>query len=388
MNRRPLPLVKILLGVFLVTAGMGVWFRSGKIVQKSQSSAIQLISSNTNASPIIEKVSQGITHVPPVQADLQKIATSLTNSLDDNAARQLQAEFRCRLAAMPTNMAATAIKQMLESKEDGPTHLGFKIARNGLLDEAPTFRALLLDELARLDPAAAAEYAKSILANMDSADECAVALRNLARCDSSPAARKLLEEKTRELLQHEQWQGDPSVGYLEAFDVVVFLGGTNLLATLSELVRRHNDLAVAHAAYLALDRMIINDPAAILSVLQADSSLMEGREITRANYFARADVRDSRQREVLENYLLSPHIALAELDAFAGRYPSANFMISNNLLTISVTPDNLALASRDTESLHVLEDWLADPRFADLRPQLGKIKMRLTEFRPQTAAGR
>ena len=120
--------------------------------------------------------------IPPAgtNASLQKAFRSLQTVPDAKTARELLAELRAALSAMPKNEAVAAIKQFLDSKADAATQLGFKVAKNGLLDDAPTLRTFLLDELARIDPAAAADYSKVILASKDSPDEWAVALRNLA----------------------------------------------------------------------------------------------------------------------------------------------------------------------------------------------------------------
>jgi hypothetical protein len=222
---------------------------------------------------------------------------------------------------------------------------------------------------------------------MDSADEWAVALRNLARGDTSADGRALLEQKTTQLLQYEPWQQNPSVGYLEAFDVAVYLGGTSLLPTISDMVRSQDNPAVAHASFLALDRLAINDPATTLAALQADPDLLQGREQTRADYFARANVSDPQQRQILENYLLNPQTSPAEIDAFAGIFPNDNFMISPNLLTQNQTLDRAALASRDAASLQVVQQWLADPRFANLKPALMEISVRLQTFVRQETTG-
>jgi len=319
--------------------------------------------------------------LPP--ADVAEKLRSLSSELAelDRAATQARlAQLRRDLASMPKSEALAAIRQFLDSKADAPTHQGFKVAKGGLLDEAPTLRTFLLDELARLDRPAAADYAKVILAGKDSPDEWAVALRNLARGDLTPEDRSLLEHKTEEMLSYIPWQQNPSTGFLEAFDTAVYLGGTNLLPTLSDLVRRQDNPALAHASYLALDRLVINDPADTLSALESNTGLMQGRELTRANYFARADVRDPQQRQVLEKYLLDPRVGAAELDTFAGLYPNANFMISANLLTSDATLDHASLVGRDAEAFRVLHDWLADPRFANLSPQLRKVQARLGEF--------
>ena len=237
--------------------------------------------------------------------------------------------------------------------------------------------------MGRIDPMAAAEYAKTVLASPDSADEWAIALRNLALGDSSADGRALLGQKMNELLQNPAWQQNPSVGYLEAFDVAVYLGGTNFLPTLSSLVRSQDNATLAHAAYLAMDRLVINNPAAILGSLAASPDMMQGRESTRADYFARADVRDPQQRQVLESYLTNPTISNKELETFAGIYPNANYMISPNLLTQSATPDRDSLQNRDAQSLAIAQQWLTDPRFARVAPDLRTVIQRLDGFAAQ-----
>jgi hypothetical protein len=275
------------------------------------------------------------------------------------------------------------VRKFLDSKVDAPTRLGFKLASNSMLDDAPTLRTFLLDELGRLDPAAAAEYSKTVLASADSADEWAVALRNLALGDTSPEGRALLQQKMQELLQNTAWQQNPSTGYLEAFDVAVYLGGTNFVPTLSTMIRSQDNPAVAHAAFLAMDRLVLNNPAMMLQTLSAAPELMQGREQTRADYFARSDPRDPQQRQILEKYLQDTTVSTAELDAFGGIFPNANYMISPNLLTQSATPDRDALQRRDAESLALARQWAGDPRFARAAPGLQNVIKRLEGFAAQ-----
>jgi hypothetical protein len=302
-----------------------------------------------------------------------------------DARREKLSDLRRALSAMTAAEAVTAIRKFLDTKADAPTGQGFKVGGNGNLAQAPTLRTWLLDYLGQIDPGAAAAYARTILANSDSADEWAVSLRNIARGDTTPDGRALLAEKTGELLRNEAWQQNPSVGYLESFDTAVFLGGTSLVPTLQTLVSKQDNPAVAHAAYLTLDRLVINDTAKILTALASDGDAMRGRELTRADYFARADVRDSSQRQVLEAYLLDSKRSDSELNQFAGVFPNANYMISQNLLTSTPTPDHAGLISRDTESLRVVQEWLSDARFSKLRPQLEKIQSRLQGFARQAS---
>jgi len=301
------------------------------------------------------------------------------------ATRQQLAELRQQFGSMPAAEAVTEMRRFLDSRQDASTRLGFKLASSGFLDEAPTLRTFVLDEMARLDPAAAADYAVTILASKDSPDEWALALRNLARGNATGDGRALLEEKTRELLLHEPWQKEPSIGFLEAFDMAVFLGGTKLMPELSGFVRRQDDPAIAHASFLALDRLVIKDPVTTLEALRSMPDWMQGREETRANYFARADLRDPQQRRILEAYLTNPRLSAAEFESFTGVYPNANFMISPNLMTQNQTLDRGTLVSRDAESLRIVQQWLDDPRFSNRRAALQRLQLRLGDFVRQAA---
>jgi hypothetical protein len=315
-----------------------------------------------------------------LDARLRAAAADLANASDAAKQKQALALLRQALASSSTSEASAAIRRFLDSKADAITHQGFKIGAKGFLNEAPTLRTFLLDYLGQIDPAAAAEYARVILNSKDSPDEWAVALRNLATGDPSAEGRALLQQKASEMLQYGPWQQNSSTGYLEAFDVAVYLGGTSLVPALTGLVRLQDNPAVAHAAYLALDRLAINEPAALLGALEADPDLMQGREAARADYFARADVRDPQQRQALESYLLDPQRSGAELAQFGGVFPNANYMISQNLLTPTPTPDHAALTSRDAASLQAVQEWLADPRFVNLQRPLLKVKQRLEDF--------
>ncbi len=373
MQSRTDKLVLAALGLAVV-AGLGVWAWQRN---RSRSSAPAPVShSGPAGTNVVDtgRVAGGL------GAQLEAAAADLASGRGKGSGWERLARLRQALAAAPAPEAVSAIRRFLDCKADAPTGQGFKLDGKGSLTAAPTLRTFLLDYLGQLDPAAAAGYARIILSRKDSPDEWAVALRNLAIGDASASARALLEEKTAELLRYEPWQQEPSVGYLEAFDVAVYLGGTNLAPVLGDLVRRQDNAAVAHAAYLALDRLVIKDTAELLAALEAAPDLMQGREATRADYFARADVRDPQQRQVLESYLLDPRRSAAELAQFAGVFPNANYMISQNLLSPTPTPDGASLTGRDAASLQVVQEWLADPRFTNLQRPLQKVKQRLQEF--------
>jgi hypothetical protein len=379
-------------GVLVLAALAGwLWHRRMEPMSPVETPAVSAVTTSAGSSPVVSAapVAPFTAASLPIMTSgsLQKVHGSLQTAPDAAATRKQLAELRATLSALPTNEAVAVIRQFLDSKADASTQLGFKVGSGGLLDESPTLRTFLLDEMTRLDPAAAADYAKVILASKDSPDEWAVALRNLARGDDSNGGRQLLKQKASEMLQYEPWQKNPSVGFLEAFDVAVYLGGDGLMPALTQIIQQQDNPAVAHASYLALDRLVINEPVTTLNLLLADMDSMPGRELTRADYFSRADVRDPQQRQILENYLLNPKTTAAELDAFANIFPNANFMVSPNLLTPSPTIDRATLLDRDQESLRVANAWLADPRFASLSQMMQTTITRLEGFVRQSNAG-
>lgn len=132
--------------------------------------------------------------------------------------------------------------------------------------------------LGRVDPPPAAAYSVELLAASESADEWAVAMRNYAAQNDSPEGRRFLREKLDAMIRHDPWRRDPSAGFLEAFDVAVWIGGAGLLSSLAECVRDSGNPAVAHAAYLAMDRLVIQEPETVLPFLLREPGLLAGRE--------------------------------------------------------------------------------------------------------------
>lgn len=321
--------------------------------------------------------------ISDVEADQAFRATELAlqEAQGSSAVEQALAALRLRLGALGPERAAAVIIEYLRSGRDAATHSEMALGAGGSLKQAPTLRVYLLDLLGRLDASRAAQYGESVFQAHNSADEWAIALRNYAWANTNkPEASVLLQERLRDLLHYQPWSSEPSVGFLQAFDVAAYAGMVELLPDLAELLRHKENPAVAHAAYLAIDRLAVQDPALLLAKLQSDPALLEGREQTRANYFARGDVEDPRQEQVIEAYLLDPVRSEEELRAFAGLFPSANYSISNNLLTTNATPKRTKLARRDRATLETVERWQKDPRFARVQPYLEQIAERLRHF--------
>lgn len=329
-------------------------------------------------------------HVEAVTAagvqPLDAAARDLLADADVGDSRKILAKLRTYLLSLPKSVASRLIGEFLDQKRDAGTKLQFTLERNGFLSDAPTLRVFLLDLLAQIDPRVAGQYALQILSTPGSPDEWAVSLRNYALAGPLSATQPFMQAKLREMLANSAWRADPSAGYLEAFDTAVYTHDTGLTPALSQLMADKENRAVVHAAYLAMDRLVIEEPAAVLGQLEADPGLMQGHEQTRADYFARADAGEPRQKALLESYLLDPNRTAQELNTFAAIYPNENYMVSNNLLTQCNTPANADIVARDQQALAAVEGWMADPRFQALAPQLQTIHDRLRMFLGQAAA--
>jgi hypothetical protein len=306
----------------------------------------------------------------------------LKGGADSARAKAMLDSLARELRAMPVGEAAVAVRGFLATRRDAGTGAAFAIGEGGNLATAPTFRVWLLDQLGQISPEAGADFAVEILAARESADEWAVAMRNFARVRGAAGDVAFINGKMRELLGEPRWRAEQSVGWLEAFDVAVHTRATALTPDLAGLLTRteKQDKPAAYAAFLTLDRLVQAAPVEMLTRPQADPELMRGRELTRANYFSRADVRDAEQRAIMESYLLDPNRSAEELAKFAGLYPNAIMMISKNLLTPTATPSQDELIARDREALRVAANWARDSRFSAIKPHVGAILARLSDF--------
>jgi hypothetical protein len=309
---------------------------------------------------------------------LARAAAGITAAGDDS--RQLLLELRKSFMEMPTDEALAAIRGFLASGEDHATGLSFEIAGDGSLTEWPTFRTFLLDVLPAIDPAAAAGIGREILVSPTSADEWALALRNVARGETLDQCAALLQRKTEELITNPEWQADPSIGYLNAFDVLVHIGATDSTPLLSDLVQRKDRRDLSHAGFLTIDRLVQRHPMDLLGRLAADRSLQENRPEMVAQQFARADVRDPGQSEILKAWLLDPARSPLELRSFAGVYPNNNRFVSNNLLTVETTQSGDDLAAHDQAALQTVSEWVTDAAFEPIREHLALMLSRLEGF--------
>jgi len=300
--------------------------------------------------------------------------------IQERAGRESLDTLRGKLLGLSKTEAVAEIEGFLSKGGDRITGLDLTIGAGGKLEGWPTLRVFLLDLLLEIDPAAAARISREILATPTTADEWAISLRNVARGESGGDNRDYLRAKAEELIANSGWQAKPSVGYLNAFDVLVHTDATESTALLSGLIQQKDRRDLAHAGFLTLDRLVQRKPVEMLTKLGSDRALSESRPEMVAQEFARADLRDDAQRELVKAWLLDPVRTPTELGNFAGVYPNNNRMISQNLLTSEGKVEGTGLREHDLQALSLIRGWRQDPAFETLAQYLEIMDRRLSEF--------
>jgi len=294
-------------------------------------------------------------------------------------ARKILAELRAKLLASGDSAAAKAILEYLNSGRDCATGLLFKVGRDGAMISTPTMRTFLLDLLASVDPQTAADYAEVVFEAKTSADEYAICLRNLGRCDSSDEMKSYIAARAKELLADATLSASPTAGFVEAFDALAYSGDAGAISVLAAYLCADKGTALNMPAFIALDRLVIDDTEASLATLLDNSSLLDDRPLTRAGYFARADLADETQLKEAEAYVLRLDSDGDEAAYFFDTVPNLNFMIVNGILTDSVSISHDYVEERQTAALTALEAWESDARFSAYGKSIAKAVDRIKE---------
>jgi hypothetical protein len=285
------------------------------------------------------------------------------------------AALKTELLAADPALAIAAIRDFLASGGDARTGVDFAIKAGGEIT-APSLRVMLMDTLGQIARAtgsdAAAKLARETLQKKDSADEWAIALRNIAWHE--PQNTALLASKMREMLASQPWRAAPTSGMLEAFDVIVFTKDASLVPDLASAQADPNE-QLRHAADVALDRLAAASPLDVMSYLNSHPDTLADRPMLRADYFAKADLGQPGQKSAVELYLGRPDVADAEKSKLLKALATPASFISENLLT--PPPSEIDESAREHAILFALHEWLTQKRYPSLTPQLLDLQRRL-----------
>ncbi len=309
-------------------------------------------------------------------------ANLLTRLFDRLRAGNLQpgdlAALRRRLLAADPHEAMAAILSFLGTGQDARTGEGFGLQKGGGLAGAPTFRVLLLDLLGRIARDAgtddAGTFSRALLTRKTSADEWAIALRNVAW--SAPEDRDFLAAKMREMLAYQPWRQQPGAGFIEAFDVIVFTRNATFASDLSALATSEDD-AVKRAAAAAMDRLSELAPLNVMNYLNGHPAEFSERPFLRADYFSKADLSQFQQRQAVEAYLARADVAVAEKGKLLSVFASPGTFVGDTLVTQPGAADDSPQRIAGLRS--AVSDWLKGNRFPDLTGPLAQLQQRLAE---------
>lgn len=245
-------------------------------------------------------------------------------------------ELRERVQSADDQAAAEAIVGFLKSGKDATTRLPFVVGPEGVMETTPTLRTALLDLLPSLDPTVALEVARSVMDEKKSPDEYALALRNLAWNDVDGDLKNEAIERWEQMIEIEDWVGNPSSGFLEALDVAVEIStkrSFNSIVQIDSEALVDSNEALARAAFIALDRMVLRDPLLLVESYSQDPEMSGLSPDQRASLLSRLDISDPAQRIVLLDYLSASNHGVGELDYFVSLFPNGNHVHGNWLIT-------------------------------------------------------
>lgn len=325
-----------------------------------------------------------------LEGKLQALAGALSGQTEVAQVKAILADLKKAVHAESPDEAARQLIALLESGIDRSTGLEFLVGSEGVMEETPTLRTALLDLLGQTDPFLSADYARRILATTNSPDEYALALRNLGWANSDGALDGELRGYFERMLGRADWTARPTDGFLEAFDLAVATKAVDAVAPSITRPAAGGERQ-AEAAFLALDRIMLADPSAVVAAFRANPSFLSESPTHRASLLSRLDVRQPDHSRLLRDYLLRPDLGAEELEYFTRLFPNGNRVVGHRLVTGEEPGGSAAdVALIDRATLGTLGSWLNDPAMASRRTEIEKMVSRLQDLTgtPPAPAGR
>ena len=300
------------------------------------------------------------------------------------AAEKLFASMINELRAAPREVQTQAIMRYLDAHDDASTGMNFVVGEGGLLTEAPSIRTAMLNVLAQTDPAKSVDYARKVLAESQSPDEWALALRNLAMTNTGGEHTEELRQAFKKMIDQPAWLEKAAPGFMQAFDVAAALGGKQEFEELASLVNLENSFGlrvengVSAAAEHALDRMAFINPGPIVQQIASNAETLSWAPNVRAALMGRANVSDAAQRGAVEAYLQRSDLTAEELTAFAEKFGGTT-LITDYPLVAGTGPgvDYQQQVNGKKAALAAAKQWQQDPRFHARQVELQHIVERL-----------
>jgi len=281
---------------------------------------------------------------------------------------------------------AEFLEGFLSSGENTFFNGRFQIGLDGQLVVPPDARTAALDLLGDTDLDVVERVSRSVLEKQDSQEEYALALRNLAWMsdEDDPEAdySKDIGAYFSKMLDKTEWISNPTSAFYEALDVGVAIGAARDLESLISIPGAEPNLT--RAAYIALDRIMLQDPDVILSEIKKNPDFLSVEPVMRAQMLARIDVRDPEQAAFLEDYLKNPNISSEEKNQLISFFPNANFTFGPRMVTENEDAISMKnVDSKDFATMDYLRKKIADPSTdPSIIPYYSKALENLERFYP------
>ncbi len=264
-------------------------------------------------------------------------AAALRESPDAGPPASILRDLGKRLRSGDPAAVSSALRTYLESGDDADTGLPFSVSAGGNLGSAPGLRMFLLDMLPSVDPELALAVSREVMDRRTSADEYAIALRNLAWSDLDGDLAAEFAERFSRMVREKPWRERAAPGFLETMDAALLLPPDEGAAILLEVKAAATDQPrLSRACMIALDRIVTRDPSLLAALDLGDLDPEQ-----RASLMSRLDLTDAPQRARFTAYLGSLPEG-AEMEQFASLFPNGNLLHGNRLFSAPARPPSIA----------------------------------------------
>lgn len=292
------------------------------------------------------------------EPDPQATSNLIAEGLSPQEQWEAQKALRDELLGLPQDEAVTRILDYLASGHDQSFKLPFKVGKGGWLVAAPTMRVWLLDILEEVDRSTAMQYAEDIFEKSEMSDEWAIALRSAALGRESDdgilnnADREYIKSRAFELLRNSDWESSPSAGYLESYDVVPYLGDSDLL---SEVAVQLHDPKLGQAAFITVNKTVTIDSSMISEVVPKLREAQISSDVV-GQLMALSDPSDVQQREGILRWFLREDTPAEEKKAFLGKFPTLGLIANYSLYDTTDRRGAVDFQRRQSDAIGLLSD--------------------------------
>jgi len=301
------------------------------------------------------------------------------------------AELLAALRELDPATAASAITGFLVTGMDRATGQEF-----ALLGEGPvhvSLRALLLDELGRIDAVQAASVSRQLLDGSAAlpADLQAIALRNIAAVAPDPlppGEHAYLLAAWRKIAARPELLDGSCAASLSALGLASFLRDDTLLEPLFRLREETSSSQAAAAIEHAIERLVLGSPTAAVEYLAREQEALAAMPDLRGRLLAHADLGHPREAMAVQSFLANPDAPPEVIEAFV-----LSFASETETLRPALFEPGQALLLEDTikdyaGALQMVRRWQQDPSMQGAAEALSIMELKLDALaRDQLSVG-